>query len=119
MMAVGDDAGFPEGICHVHHLDLITDPVSTVEGVYRHFGMDLPPQAAAGIETYVANKPKGGYGAHLYRPEDHGLDEARERAKFRPYMVRFGVTPEDAPRRRPHRFGGRRVSNAGAQTLPS
>lgn len=98
MMAVGDDAGLPESVCHVHHLDLITDPVSTVEGVYRHFGMQLPTEAARTMEDYVSAKPKGGYGAHTYRFEDHGLDEAQERDKFRPYMVRFGVTPENAPR---------------------
>lgn len=103
MMAIGDDAGLPESVCHVHHLDLISDPVSSVEGVYRHFGMPFPPQAARAIESYVAAKPKGGYGAHSYRFEDHGLDEERERARFRPYMVRFGVTPEDAPPRAPHR----------------
>jgi hypothetical protein len=118
MMAVGDDAGFPEPVCHVHHLDLITDPVSTVDGVYRHFGMDLSPQAASAIERYVTARPKGGYGAHSYRFEDHGLDEAQERAKFRPYMVRFGVTPEDAPRGRRNR-APERVPSDGEQTLQS
>ena len=96
MMAVGDDAGFPDAVCHVHHLDLITDPVHTVEGVYRHFGMQVPPAMAPAIDAYVAHKPKGGYGAHSYHFEDHGLDEATERSKFRPYMIRFGVTPEAA-----------------------
>jgi hypothetical protein len=118
MMAVGDDAGFPESVCHVHHLDLITDPVSTVEGVYRHFGMDLSADAACAIEAYVAAKPKGGYGLHSYRFADHGLNEAEERAKFRPYMVRFGVTPEDAPRDRTDR-SPERVANTGEQTLQS
>lgn len=100
MIAAGDDAGFRDAICHVHHMDLIADPVSTVAGVYRHFGMTLPHQAASAIEDYVAAKPKGGYGAHTYHFEDHGLDEQQERAKFRPYMVRFGVTAESMPKRR-------------------
>jgi hypothetical protein len=100
MMAVGDDAGLPEPVCHVHHMDLISDPVSTVEGVYRHFGMAPAPEMASAIEDYVTARPKGGYGAHNYHFEDHGLDEQDERARFRPYMVRFGVTAESAPRRR-------------------
>ncbi len=100
MMAVGDDAGFPDAICHVHHMDLISDPVSTVETVYRHFGMTLAPGTTAAIEAYVAARPKGGYGEHSYHFEDHGLDEQVERARFRPYMVRFGVTAETAPARR-------------------
>ena len=99
MMAVGDDAGFPDAVCHVHHMDLISDPVATVDGVYRHFGMSLSPQSTAAIETFVAAKPNGGYGDHTYRFEDHGLNEKAERLKFRPYMVRFGVVTEAAPRR--------------------
>jgi Sulfotransferase family len=100
MMAVGDDAGLPEAVCHVHHMDLISDPVSTVDGVYRHFGMTLPAPTSEAIERYVTQRPRGGYGEHRYRFEDHGLDEQRERARFRPYMVRFGVTAEAAPRSR-------------------
>ena len=118
MMSVGDDAGLPEAVCHVHHLDLITDPVSTVEGVYRHFDMEFSPRTASKIDTHVAAQPRGGYGAHSYAFEDHGLDEAQERAKFRPYMVRFGVTPEAAPR---SRIGPAPVGKlqAGTQTLQS
>ena len=52
---------------------------------------------ASAIEDYVTAKPKGGYGEHSYHFEDHGLDEQEERAKFRPYMVRFGVAAETAP----------------------
>jgi hypothetical protein len=98
MMAVGDDAGFDQPICHVHHMDLISDPVSTVETVYRHFGLELSAASASLIERYVAARPRGGYGEHAYRFEDHGLDEAKERALFRPYMVQFGVTAETKAR---------------------
>ena len=96
MIRAGDDAGFSESVCHVHHLDLISDPVSTVEAVYRHFGMHLSDNVAAAMAAYAAAKPKGGYGVHTYSFEDHGLTEADERAKFLPYMVRFGVSPERA-----------------------
>ncbi|MDR3534812.1 MAG: sulfotransferase [Rhodopila sp.] len=118
MMAVGDDAGFPEQVCHVHHMDLITDPVSTVDNVYRHFGMTLSAQTASAIESYVAAKPKGGYGQHSYQFEDHGLDEREEREKFLPYMVRFGVTAETAPKRRQdHRPAP--ATSPGERTLQS
>jgi hypothetical protein len=118
MMAVGDDAGFPDPVCHVHHMDLISDPVHTVESVYRHFGLPLTPQIASAIEGYVTAKPKGGYGEHTYHFDDHGLDEQEERAKFRPYMVRFGVTAEAAPPR--HRAPAPEpVPSAGERTLQS
>lgn len=100
MMAIGDDAGLPEPVCHVHHMDLVSDPVSTVDTLYRHFGMELSARTATAIEQYVASQPKGGYGEHHYHFEDHGLDEQLERMKFRPYMVRFGVAAEAAPRPR-------------------
>jgi hypothetical protein len=118
MMAVGDDAGFADPVCHVHHMDLISDPVSTVEGVYRHFGMTPAPEMASAIDDYVAARPKGGYGEHSYHFEDHGLDEQEERAKFRPYMVRFGVTAETAPARR-QLSAPVRVSNGEERTLQS
>jgi hypothetical protein len=94
MMQTGDDAGLPDPVCHVHHMDLISDPVATVDGVYRHFGMSLPEPAAAAIERYVTERPNGGYGPRNYAFEDHGLDEAVERARFRPYMLRFGIAAE-------------------------
>ena len=118
MMAVGDDAGFADPICHVHHMDLISDPVSTVEGVYRHFGMTLEPNLVADIDARIAASPRGGYGEHSYHFDDHGLDEQQERAKFRPYMVRFGVTAEAVPRRQPN-IGSEPVSLGEEPTLQS
>ena len=94
MIAVGDDAGLPEPVCHVHYLDLVSDPVSTVEQVYAHFGEVPPVGALRGMERYVAAQPNGGYGEHVYRFEDHGLDADAERGRFRDYMLRFGVVPE-------------------------
>jgi hypothetical protein len=99
MMEVGDDAGLPAPVCHVHHMDLIADPVATVDAVYRHFGEQLPVAAGVGIERYVKAHPNGGYGRHDYRLTDHGFDPRIERARFRPYMLRFGVTSEEIGRR--------------------
>ena len=94
MMETGDDAGLPEPVCHVHHMDLISDPVATVDGVYRHFGMDLPDTAATAIDRYLAERPNGGYGPRHYAFENHGLDEAVERERFRPYLLHFGIAAE-------------------------
>ncbi len=118
MIAVGDDAGLPDSVYHVHHLDLISDPVNTIEGLYRHFGMVFSPQIGSAIEDYVAAKPKGGYGAHRYQFEDHGLDEQQERAIFRPYMIRFGITAEAAPKR-PQNPGPQPSAGAGERSLQS
>jgi hypothetical protein len=99
MIGAGVTLKLAEPICHVHHLDLITDPLATVEGVYRHFGLTLSADASAQLDRMVGRQPDGGYAPHAYRFEDHGLDAAAERAKFRDYMVRFGIQPEGALQR--------------------
>lgn len=100
MIATGDDAGLPEPVCHVHHTALVADPVGTVTALYRHFGLDISPDHVARIRKYTAERPRGGYGPRQYRFADHGLDGALEREKFQPYMMRFGIEPEDAGERR-------------------
>ncbi len=99
MMEADTEAGFATPICHVHHAALIADPVGTVRRVYRHFGLPLPPPAAAGITRLVGQHPGGGYEHDAYRFADHGLDPTAEREKFRAYMEHFDVTPETAPPR--------------------
>ncbi|HET8997826.1 MAG TPA: sulfotransferase, partial [Acetobacteraceae bacterium] len=96
-MIAASDADGDSAICHVHYLDLVSDPVATVEQVYQHFDMALSPAAAQAMARYVAARPNGGYGPHRYRFEDHGLDPDAERAKFRPYMLHFGIEAEAAP----------------------
>ena len=94
MVAAGDDAGLPEPIYHVHHKDLVANPVNAVAGLYRHFGLTLAPAAATAIGDYARQRPNGGYGPRAYRFEDHGLDSGLEREKFRGYMLRFGIESE-------------------------
>lgn len=96
MIQADAESPFAEPICHVHYLDLISDPVSTVEGVYAHFGLTLAPEAASRMARLVAARPNGGYGQHSYRFEDHGLDAQAERDRFRGYMIHFGIEPEEA-----------------------
>ncbi len=100
MMQAEAEGMFAEPICHVHYLDLITDPVSTVESVYGHFGLSVAPEAATRMASLVAERPNGGYGRHIYRFEDHGLDAGTERDRFRGYMIQFGIEPEAARPRR-------------------
>jgi hypothetical protein len=107
MIAAGDDAGLPEPIHHVHHKDLVANPLGAVAALYQHFGVTLAPAAASAIGQYAQERPNGGYGPRDYRFEDHGLDSGAEREKFRNYMLRFGITPESDADRRP---GGPRAT---------
>ncbi|MBV8703219.1 MAG: sulfotransferase, partial [Acetobacteraceae bacterium] len=96
MIQADAESPFAEPICHVHYLDLISDPVSTVESVYSHFGLTLTQDVEGRIARLVAARPDGGYGQHSYRFEDHGLDAGDERDRFRGYMIHFGIEPEAA-----------------------
>jgi hypothetical protein len=78
--------------------------------------LTLSDPIADAIERYVAARPKGGYGEHNYNFTDHGLDEAQERAKFRPYMIRFGVATE-ATADRTTTAASTALRPAGARTL--
>jgi len=108
--AKADDFAAP--IHHIHHMDLISDPLATVQGAYQHFGMTLSDTTADAIERYVAARPRGGYAEHLYHFEDHGLNEQAEREKFRPYMIQFGIAAEAVQSKRPA-VGSKRRPEAG------
>lgn len=94
MIEAADAEPFAEPICHIHHLDLIRDPHAAVAQVYDHFRLPRPTDLPAAIAAMVAARPNGGYRHAAYRFADHGLEEAEERARFRPYVERFAITPE-------------------------
>ena len=100
MMDAADRQDFAEPICHVHHLDLVADPLDTAVELYRQFGITLGAAAMAAMRLALSARPDGGYGPRDYHFADHGLDPARERDRFRPYMVRFGIVPEAGETRR-------------------
>jgi hypothetical protein len=115
MIAAGENAGFAQPICHVHYLDLIADPLATVEAVYRHSGMEMTMATAGNISDALAAHPDGGYGPRNYAFADHGLDGAMERDKFRGYMTHFGVQPEhERPRSVSLRDGAGAASNGAS-----
>ncbi len=98
MMGADGQSLFADPICHVHYLDLVANPVRTVDALYRHFGLDLPDEAAARMTHVVAEHPNGGYGRHSYQFETHGLNAAEEREKFAPYMRCFDIVAETTGR---------------------
>ena len=94
MIAAADDQRFEVPILHIHHVNLVSDPLGTVAALYRHFGRTLDPHAAARIGRLVEAKPNGGYGVRRSRLEEYGLDPARERERYARYMQHFGVPEE-------------------------
>jgi hypothetical protein len=114
MVAAGETGGFADPICHVHYLDLIADPLATVQSVYGQLDMEMSEATAGRIAAAVTARPNGGYGPRDYRFADHGLDAGIERDKFRGYMMHFGVQPEHERRTRGDTRNGTGASPNGA-----
>jgi hypothetical protein len=83
----------------VHYEELLTDPVGTVEKIYRFLGLSWNRELRKLMqETHYANG-RYRYGRHVYRLENFGLTEERIRDEFAEYyreylegdMIRFGV----------------------------
>ncbi len=94
MIAASAAQPFAEPILHVHHAQLVRDPLATVGALYRHFGLELSRDAVTRIGRLVTSKPDGGYRTRRYRFEDHGLDAERERERYARYTDHFGILPE-------------------------
>jgi hypothetical protein len=66
------------------YFELINDPIGTVDGIYRHFGIELTDEARAAMEASDAESKQGPRAPkHTYSLEDYGLtaDAVRERFK--------------------------------------
>jgi hypothetical protein len=94
MISAADEDRFEEPILHIHHLNLVSDPMETVAALYRHFGRTLDAHATSRISRLVAAKPNGGYGTRRSRLEEYGLDPVAERDRYARYVERFGIRPE-------------------------
>ena len=66
------------------YFDLISDPVGTVEGIYRHFGIEVTDEARAAMRASDEESKQGPRAPkHTYSLEDYGLtaDAVKERFK--------------------------------------
>jgi hypothetical protein len=81
-------------ITDIHYEQLVADPVGTVELLYERTGRTLDGSTADRIRSHLARNPKGRFGAHRYRLEDHLLDEGALRARFAEYAETYGVARE-------------------------
>ena len=89
-----EDGTLPrERVCNVRHRDFATEPEAAIERIYAELGLGLGGAAMDAMRAYLASKPQGVFGEHLYEP---GAPEeiAAERAKFRRYQDYFEVPDE-------------------------
>lgn len=92
VMAQRDTGVVPEAnIADSRYQDLMNDPMSCIESIYRHFNMTLSDTARERMLAYLAAKPKGKFGQHNYQIDG---SRAQERVLFRRYQERYQVPDE-------------------------
>ncbi len=77
-----------------HFVDLMSDPVRAMRGLYEGLELEWPRDHEQVIKGYLTAKPKDKHGAHLYSLADVGLDPASVRRSFEPYVAHYGITEE-------------------------
>lgn len=81
----------------VHYRDLVADPVGTVRGIYRGFGLPFSEDAERAMRRYLARHPTGENGAHHYSLAACGLDADEVSRTFKAYREHHGVAAEPIP----------------------
>jgi hypothetical protein len=74
----------PAQFCDVDYFDFVKDPVASVEGIYRHFGIDFTDDARAAIEQSHAESQEGPRAPkHTYSLADYGLTDEQVKERFK------------------------------------
>ena len=94
MIEAADEEPFAEPIFHIDYLDLVSDPLGSVERLYGHFALNMQGAAADRIRSNAAAKPNGGYGRNRYSFETYQITEEVERERYANYVARFDLARE-------------------------
>ena len=87
-------ANATEFVYDMYFQDFVEDQFAVVSDIYAALGLPMTDQAAARMQAFIADNPKGKNGLHLYTPEEYGIDPARVRRDFAPYIERHALAPE-------------------------
>jgi hypothetical protein len=83
----------PNRIIDVRFSDFMSDPWSTIKGIYRKLGRELRPASENKMRAFLATHPGDG-GGKRYTWSDTGLDAAEVREQVRGYQERYDVPTE-------------------------
>lgn len=82
-----------ERVCNVQYLDLIAEPVGTVEKIYEFFELPFSATDRLALETYMSENPRTNRPPHRVSDETRAAVD-RERAVFKRYIEYFGIPAE-------------------------
>ena len=75
----------------LHFEEFMSDPIGSVQRIYRHFDHAWTPEAEAALERWHAAHPQGKHGRHDYAERDFGVGESAILDRFADYMEAFGM----------------------------
>jgi hypothetical protein len=78
----------------VHHRELVTDPLETLDRVYEFLNLPLERDFVASVTDWQKRNQVGAHGVHRYTAEDFGLDAEQIRKDYHFYFDRFDVETE-------------------------
>jgi hypothetical protein len=81
----------PQNFFDVDFRALGSDPVGTVRGIYRRFGLAMTTATEAAMQAWAQANPKGTHGVHSYSREQLGFDDAVIDRHFAGYVERFSL----------------------------
>ncbi len=74
----------PAQFCDVDYFKFVKDPVSAVEGIYEHFGIEVTDEARAAMAGSHAESQKGPRAPkHTYSLADYGLTDEQVKERFK------------------------------------
>lgn len=83
----------PERFLDVRFADFQREPLTVVERIYGHFGLELHDAARTAMQTWLADNTRHKHGRHEYTLEQFGLTRDAVHARFSAYMARYGIAP--------------------------
>lgn len=77
-------------LLHLHYDEVTTDPIGALERLYDYLQTPFEETARTRVRSFLERQPRGGYGVNTYDPAEFGLEPARVRRQFEPYLGAFG-----------------------------
>ena len=71
--------------------DLMDNPIDCIQGIYDYFNIPMRTSTEKKILDYLANKPKGKFGKHVYTITE---SKAKERHFFKRYQEHYNIPNE-------------------------
>ena len=88
------DASDPARFYDVDYYEFVADPMTTVRGIYAHFGLDFPAESEAQMQAWADENRQGKHGVHDYEMDRYGLTPERVTSRLGAYLDRYELPTE-------------------------